>query len=83
MCSAARPPLRSRWSRFAPASASSFTHGSEPSPATRRSVVRPSASTAVDITVVAGFDEVPQRGLIGLLRGSPPRGFVLGDDVWL
>ncbi|WVZ03161.1 hypothetical protein V8G54_023967 [Vigna mungo] len=46
MCSAARPPLRSRWSRFAPASASSFTHGSEPSPATKRSAVRPSASTA-------------------------------------
>ncbi|XP_017416573.1 uncharacterized protein LOC108327370 [Vigna angularis] len=34
------------------------------------------------ITVVAGFDEIPQRGLISLLRGGPPRGFVLSDDVF-
>ncbi|KAK8467744.1 hypothetical protein PHAVU_007G141850 [Phaseolus vulgaris] len=46
MCSTTRPPLRSQWSRFAPASTSSFTHDSEPSPATKRSVVRPSASTS-------------------------------------
>ena len=45
MCNAARPSLRSRWYRFAPASASSFTHNSKPSPATKRSTVRPSAST--------------------------------------
>ncbi|KAG2396989.1 uncharacterized protein HKW66_Vig0246450 [Vigna angularis] len=37
---------------------------------------------SVYITIVARFDEVPQRGLIGLLRGSPPRGFILDDDVF-
>ena len=43
MCNTERTPLR--WSRFALHFASSFTHHSEPSPATKRSAVRPSMST--------------------------------------
>ncbi|KAK6916794.1 LOW QUALITY PROTEIN: hypothetical protein RJ641_019655 [Dillenia turbinata] len=46
MCRAEKPPLLSLWSKSAPASARIRTHGSEPSPDTKRRAVRPSWSTA-------------------------------------